>query len=55
MTKCWEFTLDLKTRKIKTFVYSNTGDDIESRFPNYKISNLKEIDDPLDENRKAKK
>ena len=29
--------------------------DIESRFPNYKISNLKEIDDPLDENRKGKK
>ena len=56
MTKCWEFELDLKTRKIKTFVYSDTGTDIEERLTKgYKVSNIKEIDDPLDQNKKVKK
>ncbi len=55
MIRCWQFDLDLKTRKIKTFVYSDTGQDIESRFPDCKVSNIKEIDDPLDENSKVKK
>jgi hypothetical protein len=47
MTKCWEFKLKLEKKTIKTFVYSDTGKDIESRFPNNKITNIKEIDDPL--------
>jgi|TARA_A100001391_G_scaffold58457_1_gene36112 hypothetical protein len=56
MTKCWEFDLDLKTRKIKTFVYSDTGTDIQERFTKgYEVSNIKEIDDPLLENKKVKK
>ena len=56
MTKCWKFELDLKTRKIKTFVYSDTGTDIEKRFTKgYKVSNIKQIDDPLAENKKDKK
>jgi len=56
MTRCWEFELDLNTRKIKTFVYSDTGTDIEERFTKgYKVSNIKEIDDPLDQNKKVKK
>ena len=56
MTRCWEFQLDLKTRKIKTFVYSDTGTDIEERFTKgYKVSNIKEIDDPLEENKKGQK
>ena len=47
MTKCWEFKLKLEKKTIKTFVYSDTGKDIESRFPNNKITNIKEIKDPL--------
>ena len=47
MTKCWEFKLKLKKKTIKTFVYSDTGKDIESRFPNHKVTNIKQIPDPL--------
>ena len=51
-----KFDLDLKTRKIKTFVYSDTGTDIQERFTKgYEVSNIKEIDDPLLENKKVKK
>ena len=45
--KCWEFNLKLEKRTIKTFVYSDTGKDIESRFPDCKVTNIKEIPDPL--------
>ena len=45
--KAWEFNLKLEKKTIKTFVYSDTGKDIESRFPNHKITNIKEIPDPL--------
>ena len=45
--KCWEFNLKLEKRTIKTFVYSDTGKDIESRFLNNKVTNIKEIPDPL--------
>tara|TARA_S200000501_G_scaffold334936_1_gene339256 strand:- start:750 stop:914 length:165 start_codon:yes stop_codon:yes gene_type:complete len=54
MTKCWEFNLELKDKKIKTFVYSDTGNDIESRFEPHKVSNIKEIADPLAENKGTK-
>ena len=54
MTKCWEFNLQLKDKKIKTFVYSDTGDDIESRFEPHTVTNIKEIDDPLAENKELK-
>ena len=47
MTKCWEFNLKLEKKTIKTFVYSDTGKDIASRFPNNKVTNIKEIADPL--------
>ena len=47
MTKCWEFKLKLEKKTIKTFVYSDDGKDIELRFPNNKITNIKEINDPL--------
>ena len=47
MTKCWEFNLKLEKKTIKTFVYSDDGKDIASRFPNNKVTNIKEIDDPL--------
>ena len=47
MIKCWEFKLKLEKKTIKTFVYSDDGKDIASRFPNNKVTNIKEIDDPL--------
>ena len=47
MTKCWEFKMKLEKQTIKTFVYSDDGKDIASRFPNNKVTNIKEIDDPL--------
>ena len=47
MTKCWEFKLKLEKKTIKTFVYSDDGKDIVSRFPNNKVTNIKEIKDPL--------
>ena len=46
--KAWGFNLKLEKKTIKTFVYSDTGKDIESRFLNHKVTNIKEIDDPLD-------
>jgi hypothetical protein len=45
--KAWEFNLKLEKKTIKTFVYSDTGKDIASRFPNYKVTNIKQIPDPL--------
>jgi len=47
MTKCWEFKMKLEKKTIKTFVYSDNGKDIEARFPNNKVTNIKEINDPL--------
>ena len=49
MTKCWEFILKLEKKTIKTLVYSDTGKDIASRFSNYKVTNIKEINDPLND------
>ena len=49
MTKCWEFKMKLEKKTIKTFVYSDDGKDIEARFPNNKITNIKEINDPLND------
>ena len=43
----WEFNLKLEKKTIKTFVYSDTGKDIASRFPNSTVTNIKEIPDPL--------
>ena len=45
--RCWEFKLKLEKKTIKTFVYSDTGKDIEGRFPNNKVTNIKQIPDPL--------
>ena len=47
MTECWEFKLKLEKKTIKTFVYSDDGKDIASRFPNNKVTNIKKIKDPL--------
>ena len=48
--RAWSFTLHLEDKKLKTFVYSDTGKDIEERFK-YKVTNIKEIDDPLAESK----
>jgi len=50
--KAFEFNLKMKDRTIKTFVYSETGLDIEARFPNMTVSDIKEIDDPTQKNKK---
>ena len=51
MTKCWqiEMTFPGKKKKTKTFVYSDTGEDIIQRFKEEtcKVKVIKEIDDPL--------
>ena len=51
MTKAWSFKLKFmhqaKLKTIKTFVYSDTGLDIEERFYPNLVSNIKEIEDPL--------
>ena len=49
MTKCWEIKMNLEKKTIKTFVYSDDGKDIASRFPNNKVTNIKEINDPLND------
>ena len=52
MTKCWKIELKFPSeKKIDTFVYSDTGKDIADRFPNCKVKVIKEIDDPLAENK----
>ena len=52
MTKCWKIELKFPSeKKIDTFVYSDTGEDIADRFPNWKIKVIKEINDPLAENK----
>ena len=43
LNKMWEFDLDTGDRQFKTWVYSDTGKDIEKRFKPYKVSNIKEI------------
>jgi|TARA_B100001013_G_scaffold192196_1_gene116055 hypothetical protein len=51
MSQAWSFKLKFmhpaKVRTIKTFVYSDTGEDIEQRFAPNMVSNIKRIKDPL--------
>ena len=42
--QAWSFTLTMADRTITTHVYSDTGEDIESRFPNYGVSDIKKLD-----------
>lgn len=44
--KAWQFKLKLKNKTIITHVYSDTGNDIEQRFPEYEVSDIKDIEDP---------
>ena len=51
MSQAWSFKLKFmhpaKVRTIKTFVYSDTGEDIAQRFAPNLVTNIKEIKDPL--------
>ena len=42
--QAWSFKLKMMDRTITTHVYSDTGKDIESRFPNYGVSDIKKLD-----------
>ena len=43
MNKRWEFDLDTGDRQFKTWVYSDTGTDIQKRFTPHNVTNIKEI------------
>ena len=45
--KAWQIEITLPKGRIKTHVYSDTGEDIIQRFPNMDCKVLGEIDDPL--------
>ena len=42
--QAWSFKLNMMDRTITTHVYSDTGEDIVSRFPNYGVSDIKKLD-----------
>jgi hypothetical protein len=42
--QAYSFKLKMADRTITTYVYSDTGKDIESRFPNYGVSDIKKLD-----------
>ena len=44
MMKAYSFQLEMKDRTINTHVYSETGEDIAERFPQYKVSDIKQLD-----------
>jgi hypothetical protein len=56
MSKCYGFKLHLEPipfgaditepRTIETYVYSDTGKDIEQRFTPHKVTDIKEMKDP---------
>lgn len=48
-SKIWSFDLDTGTRQLKTWVYSDTGTDIEERFKGYKVTNIKELQTEIPE------
>ncbi len=55
MSKAWQIELKFpgEKKKIKTFVYSETGKDIVQRFKEEtcEVKIIKEIDDPVAENK----
>tara|TARA_Y100000114_G_C11507508_1_gene207388 strand:+ start:182 stop:376 length:195 start_codon:yes stop_codon:yes gene_type:complete len=58
MTRCWQIELEFPdATKKKTFVYSDTGQDIEPRFKKHicMVKVLEEIDDPLSGSKSMRK
>ena len=53
--RAWQIEITLPKGRIKTHVYSDTGTDIEQRFPNMDCKVLGEIDDPLSHSKVLKK
>ena len=53
--RAWQIEITLPKGRIKTYVYSDTGDDIVRRFPDMDCKVLGEIDDPLADNKVLKK
>ena len=53
--RAWQIEITLPKVRIKTHVYSDTGDDIVRRFPDMDCKVLGEIDDPLSDNKVLKK
>ena len=47
--KAWQIEITLPKGRIKTHVYSDTGEDIIQRFSNMDCKVLGEIDDPLEQ------
>tara|TARA_B100000214_G_scaffold314267_1_gene247137 strand:- start:3296 stop:3493 length:198 start_codon:yes stop_codon:yes gene_type:complete len=53
--RAWQIEITLPKGRIKTHVYSDTGEDIVRRFPDMDCKVLGEIDDPLSDNKVLKK
>tara|TARA_B100000424_G_C22745780_1_gene403317 strand:+ start:201 stop:398 length:198 start_codon:yes stop_codon:yes gene_type:complete len=45
--RAWQIEIQLPKGRIKTHVYSDTGEDIVNRFPNMDCKVIGPIDDPL--------
>ena len=52
--KAYQFTMKRDNVTIETFVYSEHGEDIENRFPEWKVTDIKEIPDPMSQNNAGK-
>ena len=50
----YEFTMMRGNVPIETFVNSEHGKDIENRFPEWKVTGIKEIPDPVSQNNAGK-
>ena len=53
--KAYQFTMTRDNVTIETFVYSEHGKDIENRFPEWKVTDIKEIPDPVSQQPTKKK
>ena len=53
--KAYQFTMTRDNVTIETFVYSENGKDIENRFPQWKVTDIKEIPDPVSQQPTKKK
>ena len=52
--KAYQFTMTRDNVTIETFVYSERGKDIENRFPEWKVTDIKEIPDPVSQSNAGK-
>ena len=52
--KAYQFTMTRDNVTIETFVYSEHGKDIENRFPEWKVTDIKEIPDPVSQSNAGK-